>query len=664
MYQPYIIADHALGVYEGKKPWISPADAFKRIENARVFRGRILKRLGWKHFSTLGTKVVSENGGTLIGGETLIGFNPTPGQVDFPVEPNNMAQIAHLPVLPPLPSRAVYSITIVAPPWTFKCMDGFGPAGPNSATWFMEKTAGPAIDPATIVQIDHVSGRWYIALSGVDVFIAGTVTITYEYNRGLPVTGMAEFVDAAGVQQFVATDTRRLWKWDSVATRMVDVPAADVWTGDGTHVMQITRYRDTLSLNNAKDKPRLYDPIGGLRTQKTDLTTPGGSAEDIARCWQTLAFKNRLLIFRPTEGGTDLVRSFRWLRVNQLETMEGQDISEIPTEARFMQARVIGDRCIIFCDTPGETFELVPEDEPTAPWSLRRLRGEGDASSRLGGANFLDEALIWGQARLLRCDGSEAMRVYQDEVPDVVSDSNAVAPGNTIGIHADVLEEVWLGFTPANKEWPDRVIAVNARTRAIMFYTHAVHALGRFRQTVGLIYTWANAPGTWEQAQFAWNDGSLRAGFPLILAGDRSSRIFNTVSSQYGDDVVSAAEIATPQGFEMLLETEALNPYARAGGVSFSAARLGMVDVVAEAVQDGTLTVEVQSSFAKGDPTLVEEIDLSPATPGDETVVRRVFVNRVSEGHVIRIRDSSTGRRAIEGLVCHFSPSAPIRKVA
>ncbi len=659
MYQPFIIADHQVGVHVGKKPWISPAEAFQKVENARIFRGRVVKRQGWKHFTTLGTRVVDENMGTLAGTEVLIGYNPAPPQDGLPLDVNNLSAIANLPVLPPLPTPTAYSIEIFAGPWTFRCLDN----PPSGSIWALEKTAGPAITPGYAGLVDLVTGRWFIALAFPDTFAAGDVTMSYEYNRGLPVTGIQEFVDAAGVQQLVATDTRRLWVWDSVAVRMVDVEGTDTWTGDGTNLMQITPNRDVLVLNNAKDPPYLYDPVLGLRQQKTDLTTPGGAAYDIDRCWQTLAFKNRLLIFRPTESGAELVRSVRWARVNQLETFEGLDTAEIPTDARFMQARVIGDRCIIFCDRAGETFELVPEDEPLAPWSFRRLRGEGDASSRLGGVTLLDEALVWGQTRLLRCDGAEALRIYQDETPDVVSEANAVATGNTVGMDADVLEEVWLAFTEANKEWPERVLVVNARTRSIMFYTHAVSAFGRFRQSVGQVYTWANAPGTWEQAHFAWNESSLRAGFPLVLVGDRESRIFNATSAQYGDDTVDDYEVATSEGFEMLVESQALNPYARPGGTSFSHARLGMVDVVAEAVDGGELVVEVQSGFS-GDPILSQTIDLSPAKAGDTTVVRRVFVNRTAESHVIRLRDSSTQRRVIEAVIPYFAPTAPIRKVA
>ena len=656
MYQPFIIADSALGVYEGKKPWISPAEAFRRVENARVFRGRLMKRLGRKHFATLGTPVVDENLGTLGAGENLIGFNvATP---ELPLDVSNLAIIGNLPVLPPYPDRDTYSLTISAPPFTFKLLDaGVGPV------FLMEGVGSPVPTIGTVALINLETGMWFIALAFPDVFDAGDVTVSYEYNRLLPVTGVKEFVDTAGVQQLVASDTRRLWKWNSVTTRMEDVAGADVWTGDGTNLMQITSYRDTLVLNNAKDPPYLYDPIGGLRQQNTDLTTPGGTNKDIGRCWQTLAFKNRLLIFRPTEGGNDLVRTVRWLRVNQLETMEGQDSAEIPTDARFVQARIIGDRCIIFCDRAGETFELVPEDEPLAPWSFRRLRGEGDASSRLGGANLLDEALIWGQTRLLRSDGTETLRVYQDEVPDVVSEANFLAPENTVGLDADVLEEVWIAFAPASEDWPTRILAVNARTRAIMFYDHDVSAFGRFRQSVGSAHTWANAPGTWEQAQFAWNDASLRAGFPLVLIGDRESRIFNAVAAQYGDDVMTPGEVVTLSGFEMVLETNALNPYARPGGQAFSNARLGMVDILAEAVPGGTLEVEVESAFS-ADPILRQTIDLSPAKAGDKNVLRRVFVNRTAAGHVIRLLDSTTGRRVIEAIVPHFAPTSPIRKVA
>lgn len=58
-------------------------------------------------------------------------------------------------------------------------------------------------------------------------------------------------------------------------------------------------------------------------------------------------------------------------------------------------------------------------------------------------------------------------------------------------------------------------------------------ASGYFTRNTGL--TWQNAPGTWEEYNYAWNDQFASLGFPLNLVGDANGVIFIANQSQTGD---------------------------------------------------------------------------------------------------------------------------------
>jgi len=54
MFKPFPIGDYDQGLYEAREPWLAPRNAWSRLSNGSVWRGRLVKRRGYTQIGTLG----------------------------------------------------------------------------------------------------------------------------------------------------------------------------------------------------------------------------------------------------------------------------------------------------------------------------------------------------------------------------------------------------------------------------------------------------------------------------------------------------------------------------------------------------------------------------------------------------------------------------------
>lgn len=660
-YEPFPIADMELGLYENRKPWLSPSRAWRDIRNARIHRGRIFKRQGFKHYATLGTKITQESLGSISGTPTELGNWPAAPSV------SSASAITNTPVLPPRPSPSLYNLSLFADPYYFRIA-----AQVSGTVWSLESWDGgvaAALADIDSARIDLASGEWFVTLSSGNFADSGDIEVTYEYRRGLPVVGIHRFVDATGVPRAVAADTRRLWAFDSGQQRfeevdpdsagVTDVSGTDVWSGAASDLVQATPYLDILVLNNNKDRPQLYDPVGGLREQDTDLDTPGGTDKDINACLATLNFKGSLILIRPTENGTDRTRRVRWTPVEEIERFVFGDSFDVPSETPIRHGRLIGDKAVVFCERKGEAFELFSTGDPLVPFEPRRLRGEGDSLSRLGGVNVIDEAILWGRSTLLRCDGSECIRFKQDEIPDFVLSQNLDAFESVFGLDLDEIKEVWFLFAPQGQSTPTQILVMNTETGAC--YLHEFPLICGGLVSASDEPTWDTDEEPWDSDETTWDEGGAAASFPRVLVGDSSGRIYTPISGQYTDDLLDASEQASASLYTMQLQSQRLNPIVDGRQPVWTEVRMGNLDIIAEPNPDAMLTVSITADYG-GNPYLIRELDLAPDRAGDDTVFRRIPVFRSAKFHEIRIEETSGSRVVIDAVVPWFSVTKPFRR--
>ena len=71
-YQPFLIADFRIAKSIGREPWLSPQNAFSTIENMRVNKGVLEKRLGFSPYATMKHGNVAQSNTSITGIQTYL----------------------------------------------------------------------------------------------------------------------------------------------------------------------------------------------------------------------------------------------------------------------------------------------------------------------------------------------------------------------------------------------------------------------------------------------------------------------------------------------------------------------------------------------------------------------------------------------------------------
>ena len=203
------------GLKTDVKPWLIPDEAFSEINNAYVFRGRVRKRFGsrWLGNDSLVSRLRIDIGvitaGTLSGNVRTI-----------------IADIG-------MPTSIGQSFSIGDVVFTV-----YNPAGGDQQMLRSDNSIAPATYNLTTSAF-NITG---VALpDNTDVF----------FYPSLPVMGLLTYEQNSINDEFViAFDTRYAYQYIGGWTRLNNLPAASIWTGDNSEFFWAT----TWSGSNASDK--------------------------------------------------------------------------------------------------------------------------------------------------------------------------------------------------------------------------------------------------------------------------------------------------------------------------------------------------------------------------------------------------------------------------
>lgn len=651
-YEPFAIADHALGLYTAKEPWLSPESAYRRIENARIFRGRTMKRTGYTLFGELGTVVSSESLGTTDSGKDFAAAGGGPDSTWIGVGARDIVPTGVAPSLYKLTIKIgteAYVAEVLPAIWLFQqTRHVYGWAsGLNleTGTTFGSPAGGVVFTRSeSLLQPATTRGAWEIHLttppgSGL------AITAEYEYVRGLPVMGIFRFTDSTGVEQLVALDTKRLWVYSLTEKRFVEARPIgnDVFDkGTAADFFHASVYLDKLVLNNRADPPRLWDPDLGHRLAPGDLTDFAGDKHELFSAYMALPFKGHLVYLRPNERGTDEGRRARWTPVAQLD-LRPLDHANAPSKGTIQSAGLIGDKLIVFFDE-GETFELKSTGD-VPPFEWKKLRGTGNSLARMSTVPFgADKALTAGKTAIYVTDGLIAEKFKQDVIPDILLNEQDPSKAHLIvAQRMQAFREVWFTLTSPGETTANRMLAISEDSQACMIHNLPFNVLGEWNGD--LADTWDGTDESWDELERTWDEHFLGLSFPLVLAGSADGRIYNA-GSGYTDDGL---------GIKMVVESGRLNPFAKPGGSTWRKIRLGYIDIMATANPGVKLKVELMRDF---DPLPYKrvEVDLAPDSPGKLKVIRRIHSGAIGLFHSFRIEESSDKRVEWDAIVLWVRP--------
>ncbi len=512
--QKYLVGPYETGEQNNIEPWLLPEDAFRVLEDAYVWRGRVKKRFG---YSLLGTTDLKSRLRIRVG--TTDGSGNLSDKV-----PGKKFKIGQM-------------FSIGTEIFTVNKLNSVGP---------------PA--PSVMLDTGSATKATYDTDTGDFVFEGAAPNTVIFFFPADPVMGLRiRETGAINFEDTLAFDTqfsyhRVAGAWERIVSTVVD---RSIWTGDNFQFFWSTNYTGdapedtsfyTVNFNRA-DHIRIL-PQGSIEwfdlRPKLNLLPPDDT-NFLDSCRILIAYKDRLLALNTLEThGTDEL-SFPWrCRFSQegdptdpdtswVDTVPGKGgFLDPPTRQQIVTVDIIKDRLIVYFER--STWEVVDLGLAATPFKWQQLNNELGCESTFSVIGFDDSILGVGNVGIHSCNGINVKRIDEkipDEVFKIHNDNKG--PERVYGIRDFVPELVYWTFPPEVNEptFPTRVLVYNYKNQSWAFFNDSFTCFGYFQKDTDL--TWALV-GTvytnWASWNAPWNAGRLQSAFPAVVAGNQEGFTF------------------------------------------------------------------------------------------------------------------------------------------
>jgi hypothetical protein len=531
----YLIAPIDAGIRTDLKSWLIPDQAFERLTNAYIFRGRVKKRFGSKQMSTtynnypyvsccLGQKVgVLDGAGTIgvIGPQVAPGTHWTTGQY-FVVGPNASNEFTKFTVTT-LGAAAMES--------------DLGSGNFNTATGMFDIT--------------------YLAMAGKDVF----------YYPAEPVMGLLTY-ETSDINDETTYAFDRQFAYRYSLGRWIRVGTA-TWTGSDAEIFWGTTYRGTdastgllFVTNNSSGDPMRY----ATGTTWTDFQPRYGSTivDKILTCRLIVSFKGRLLLFNTLESYdvslpphinpvAAISRHINRLRYslngtalnytdpNTAEYVYSFDsvipgrggYIDCPTREAIITCEFLKDRLIVFCEQ--STWEVVYTGNEILPFVWQQIDTSLGAESTFSVVPFDKITIGIGNVGIHACNGANVERIDQNipmEVFNIHNESDG--PQRVVGIRDFDNELIYWSYPYLNSDavYPNKILVYNYKAGTWAINEDSFTCFGYFQSAE--TPTWENSHFTWEEFTQIWNYEADAPKHRDIAAGNQQGWVVRLDSNSTG----------------------------------------------------------------------------------------------------------------------------------
>ena len=543
----FFIGPLQTGLQKNLRPFLINDDAFEKLQNAYVFRGRVRKRFGERLMGTGWSSAVTE--------PLFSRLRIQVGTIGAPVSP--------------------------VPGSIFKVGQMFS-AGDQIFTVY--QTGNPAAMLATgpgTGTYSTTTGAFALAATGLG---AGTPIWFYP---GEPVMGLTVYQNGPiNNQPTYGFDTQFAYLfaggfWQRSGTVLLHGTNLNfVWTENyrgvtpgGAPTLFISNYQVTNpnGAGTATDDPIWYTQDGTTWTAATGANAfyfaPAGGAIHTGPFVVTsrliVSFKNRLLLLSTIEndnsGGLGVNTAYTnrcrysfngspfarnaWYEPNQKDTSggvvnnnniaAGAGFIDATTEEQIISAEFIKDRLIVYFER--STWELAYTGNYVIPFVWQKINTELGSEAQFSTVPFDTVILTMGTTGVHACSGSNVERI-DTKIPDQVFEiqNRNLGVQRVYGIRDYFTELVYWTFPSTDYQsgagasvYPTQILIYNYRNDSWALNTDCITAFGYFeQQNQNTSLTWASTTLTWEEANMQWVSGTLDANFRQVIAGNQQGYTF------------------------------------------------------------------------------------------------------------------------------------------
>lgn len=529
-FDKFLIAPMNSGLQTNLKPFLIPDDAYQRIRNAYVFRGRTRKR--WGAMPMFSDSAVQNQFAKASRLRIAIGTtNAVTGNFPAAAMPNNLG----------IEAGQMFSV------------------GDVIFTVNTNVTGAPLSNSlkisANIVQ--GAPDTFEVIGNGVDY-----LNTTIYWYPAKPVLGFTNFsFDRASNQDSYAFDQYYAYRFlPATGWERSGTGAAPLWHGSELNYFWSCVFRSLtlpgaslLFVSNfyavnpngavsANDDPIWYlDSSTGTWTSFNPDVLDSGEYILTARI--IVPFHNRLVLLNTIEvdaaGTGNVAYPFR-CRFSQIENVistnafkepgqtgyGGGDYVDLPSQETIITAEFIKDRLIAYCDR--SVWELVYTGNEVQPFRWQQLNTELGAESTFSVISFDKNILAVGGTGVHSCNGSNVQRI-DDLIPDLIFNirDRATSTNRIYGIRDYFNELAYWSFpedrSQAGNQYPNRILVYNYINQTWAVFDDSITAFGYFEQQISL--TWESTPETWESYIGTWASG-VQDQPRQVIAGNQEGYTF------------------------------------------------------------------------------------------------------------------------------------------
>lgn len=502
----FLIAPIQGGLETDVKPWLITDDAFARLENAYIFRGRVRKRFGSRNMNDGVAQSVAQ-----LSSRVRINIGNTPGPINLP---NGASQ---------LKVGQMFSVGT----------DMFTVTTLGAAALTLSTNAGAT---ATINSTSNPN---------TVIFTGEAAATAIYYYPSTPIMGFITYQTAdSGNDPVYVFDTQFSYQFTSGAFQRLGTA---IWTGTDSNFFWGTTWGINAGTrllfvvnNNPTDRIKYWDGSTWTTIHPT-INSVGPST--IESALMVVVFKNRLVMLSTWESLNDAsavnyTNRARWSAFGDPLQANGWDQS-VPGKGNAIDASTmediiscgfIKDRLIVYFER--STWELVFTNNQAQPFAWQKLNAELGAESTFSAVPFDRSLLAIGNVGIHACNGVNTERI-DNKIPDSVWEihdgSNSVR--RVWGIRDFYAEQVYWTFPTIDTDassstYPSKVLVFNYKTRSWALNDDSITAFGYYYAANESAITWDDLEVTWDNDEITWDSGAAQPLNQEIIAGNQEGFVF------------------------------------------------------------------------------------------------------------------------------------------
>jgi len=540
-YSPLKITGNETGLVKNREEFLLPNDAYPTLQNAYVWRERILRKRAYVLLGRLQRSV------TRTSTYTVASFN----------------LYTFLSITEATRTIVPGSIVITL-----------------GAETYVDNGNGTLTGtPSGSATINYISG--VITFTTAQAF-GSALTITLYYYPGLPVMGIrTQELQNSAIDQTIFFDQVYAYIFDSTLNHFVEFIPGTTWNASGEAVSGTSFFWSTnywvssnppftttnqklfWVTNNTGAKGATSDPIritDGITW--LDFVPPTYGQIDAApnyfvNCLSFLPFRGRLVAFNTWEG-TDAAQAvnysnrIRWSTIGNpfipftapspgvpakgswRDDIRGQGgFLDIPTSEDIVSVGFVRDNLVIYCER--STWQLRYTGRSIAPFQIERVNSELGGEGPFSAVQFDTSLVGIGDKGIVECDSYQSQRI-DIKIPDIVFGFQIKnnGPYRVHGIRDFIRRlaywtipvlsqyEAFPGADGTTWIFPNQRLVYNYENDSWALFNDSLTTLGNFQPVNSR--TWLSTPIPWIECNFSWKD-SEPAGIPSIVAGNQQGFI-------------------------------------------------------------------------------------------------------------------------------------------